>query len=98
IVDRWSAKIWQNESKGYVDHRYESAEILINNHLGYGIVINLSKTLALNQSVGAGIYYSTTDNDERSGGAPEISDHNVKGYTDLGFTWGLDFSFVYKLK
>jgi len=90
VVDYWSAAIWNDSHHAYESYNYESAEILIANNLGYGIQLNLGKSLFICQSVEAGIYYSVTDNDENSNGAPEINDHNIKGYDPIGFSWGLN--------
>lgn len=38
---------------------------------------------------GIGFYYSVTDGDEETAGAPEIEDKNGNGYSLFGFSWGI---------
>lgn len=97
IKNEWSSNIWNYDLQSYVRHRYKNAEFMLVNHYGYGIRLKIFKSFYINQNVGLGVYFSDTDNDETSSGAPEISDKNINGYDDFGFTWGINLSLSYTL-
>jgi len=97
ISNKWKSQIWSEETASYQSHKYKNDELLITQHLGYGFIYQLTDKLALSQSVVFGGYYSGTDNNEQSAGAPEIGDTNLSGYNRLGFSWALNLEFKYTL-
>ncbi len=95
ISNKWKSQIWDIDTGSYQSHSYKSDELLITQHVGYGLILNLHERFSLRQGVGIGPYYSATDNNEQSAGAPEIDDMNLSGYNKFGFSWLLNLEINY---
>jgi hypothetical protein len=99
IVNKWTSTIWDNSQQTYVAYKYSSAELILQNHVGYGIELTLGKHLVTRNSFGIGFYYANTKGHSESDGAPNTSfnDENINGYDPFGFSWLINFGVGYQL-
>ncbi len=97
ITDRWRSAIWDSKDRSYNNYRYKSTELLVQNHVGYGFHLLVARRIIIQKAVGAGIFYSLTDGDELTSGAPEIGDNNSNGYGPVGFSWQVKLGFGFLL-
>jgi hypothetical protein len=97
--DKWTSTIWDNTQLLYIPYKYQNTEFAIFNHFGYGIDVLFGNRFSLNQSVGLGLYYSSTSGKAISENAPNIpfENKNANGYSSLGFSWQIQFGLEYKL-
>ncbi|MGK7391687.1 MAG: hypothetical protein ACNS60_15140 [Candidatus Cyclobacteriaceae bacterium M2_1C_046] len=91
IVDKWSSQTWNAGSQSYQTYSYKSAEYLVQNHIGYGILWKVHPNINIKQSVGGGIYYSYINNQSDPESA-EIPEANVSGYDSFGLSYGFNLS------
>jgi len=99
INDTWETNEWNYTLSKYQAFEYTNREYLGLSNLGYGIILRLSEKISVSQSIGIGVYYSKSDSNEKTPGAPELfnEDQNINGYKDFGLTYGLNFVIQFKL-
>ena len=97
--DKWTSTIWDNSQQIYVPYKYQNTEFALFNHFGYGIDVLMGNRVSLNQSVGLGLYYSSTSGKAISENAPDIpfENKNANGYSSFGFSWQIQIGLKYKL-
>lgn len=98
INHKWETHEWDNDGQRYDQYEYINSEYLGLLNVGYGIELQLYQGLFIRQSVGLGIYYSASESEELTPGAPELfnEDVNINGYPNWGFTYGFNVGLEYK--
>ena len=88
VKDSWKGNSFNEELSQYQETDYRVVEILIDNYLGYGVVLKITEHLSINQGVGIGAYVSSLNGNNAL--ADEIS-FDYRGYSNFGFTWKVNF-------
>jgi hypothetical protein len=97
-VDKWTSNIWDKTQLMYIPYKYQNTEVVVFNHIGYGLDVLLGNQFSVNQSVGLGFYYSKTNGKSISANTPDIpfENKNANGYSSFGFSWQVQLGIEYK--
>ena len=90
VKDSWKGNSYNEEISQYQDTDFRVVELLIDNYLGYGLVLKITKHLRVSQGVGVGVYVSSLNGDDAL--AHETS-FDYRGYSNFGFTWKVNVGF-----
>ncbi len=94
VQDGWKGNAFNEELAQYEETDYRVIEMLVDNHLGYGVTFSIGQNLTLNQGVGLGAYISSLNgNDARA----HETNFDYRGYKNFGFSWKVNIGIAYKL-
>ena len=97
IVDRWEVNYWNNNYSFYENAAYKNVEKIVNPSLGYGISFNISKRLRVNQSIGAGYFFSTVNGEGLNKETSETDHHDYRPYGNGGFAFHVNLGMSYSI-
>lgn len=97
IMDEWNANHWNANNSKYEKFGYRNTELIINPLVGYGIMVNLYKNIAVQQSLGAGYFFSYIDGDEFNNPGNIEADYDYRPYGGHGIGMEVKLGVVYLL-
>ena len=94
IIDAYQTNAFNPSLGVYRDYDYKNTEDIFETYVGYGVKFNLKKLFII-QNVGAGLYYSTIEENAVSSEAPILVDFDFRGYGNFGFSWNVQLAVGY---
>jgi|GEM_PF-2822887 len=98
LKDLWNANLYNESKSDYQEYNLKTIELLLENHVGYGLVFNINEFCSISQGVGLGWYLSNLDVTAANTNAHLADIVDYRGYDDIGFLWNIRFEISYKLK